>query len=286
MYSVFDAGENFYRVRKSIEELAPLVKKYNIKGISPSVEILEDRAMARAAMNIVRDNGLQWGLLPTPVDMLSPATCDKMFNEALEKLRFWAETGRIIGVDRCYTHVIPGHNELGYEENFEKHIVRVKQIHSVLSSCGIRYGLEFLGSRDLRNSFAIPFVHTIAGVLALADAVDPSIGFVFDTFHWFTGGCEDDLYYAACNIDKMIYFHINDGIAGKSPEEQHDMNRAMPMTTGVIDSAKAYKMFRDKGYSGPVLIEPMNPVYERFAGMSAEETVREIAESFNKMDAL
>lgn len=286
MYSVFDAGDNFYRVKKSIEELVPLVKKHGIEGINPSIEILEDRQRARYVMNIVRDNGLQWGLLPTPADMLSPSTNEEMFDEALKKLKFWAETGELIGVERCYNHIFPGHNELDYEENFERHIIRIKRIHDILSPHGIRYGLEFLGPKDLRCSFLKSFIHTIAGVLALADVVDPSVGFVFDTFHWFTGGNEDDLYYATWHIDRMICFHINDGITGKSPEEQLDLTRAMPMTTGVIDSLRIYKMFKDKGYSGPVLCEPINPTYERFAKMDAEAVIKEVAEVYKRMEEL
>jgi sugar phosphate isomerase/epimerase len=247
MFTLFDAGENFYRVQKKTEELVPLIKKYNIEGINPSIEILEDRSKARHAMNIVLNNGIRWGLLPTPVDMLSPNINDEQFDKALEKLKFWAETGELIGIDRCYNHVFPGHNEFEYEENFERHIIRIRRINHILSACGIHYGLEFLGPRDLRDSFAKPFVHTLAGVLALADTVDPSVGFVFDTFHWFTGGNNDDLYYAACNVERMLCFHVNDGIAGKGPDEQFDMDRAMPMTTGVIDSLKAYKLFYNAG---------------------------------------
>lgn len=82
----------------------------------------------------------------------------------------------------------------------------------------------------------------------------------------------------------MVCFHINDGIAGKSPKEQLDLTRAMPMTTGVIDSARIYKMFKDKGYAGPVLLEPIYPTYERFVKMEAEAVVKEVAEGYNKME--
>ena len=286
MYSVFDASELFYKVKKSVQELAPLVKKYGIKGINPPAAILEDRKKAREAAKCAYDNGLKWGLLPTPVDFLVPDTTDEMFDAGLEKLKVWAETGEKIGVKYSYNHVFSGHNERDYNENFEWHVIRIRQINKIMTDHGIHYGLEFLGPWDLRNSFKKPFAHTIAGILAIADAVG-QVGFLFDSFHWYTSSNDlDDLYFAAQHTDRMVGFHINDGIAGKTREEQLDLTRAMPMTTGVIDSALMYKMFRDKGFTGPVIIEPINPSYERFVKMEAEEVVKEIAEAYNRLEKL
>lgn len=287
MLTVFDASDLFYKVKKDVRELAPLVKKYGIKAINPPAAILEDHKKAREAAKCVYDNGLKWSLMPMPADFLVPDTSDEMFDAGLEKLKVWAGTGEKIGVKYAYNHVFPGHNERDYDENFEWHIIRVRQINKILRDHGIRYGLEFLGPWDLRNTFKKPFVHTIAGVLAIADSAGPDVGIVFDSFHWYTGSSDlDDLYYAAQHTDRFVCFHINDGIAGKSQKEQCDLTRAMPMTTGVIDSAKMYKMFWDKGYSGPVVCEPINPAYERFVKMDAEAVVKEIAEAYNRIEEL
>jgi len=287
MYTVFDASETFYKVKKSVQELAPLVKKYGIQGINPPAAILEDFKKAREAAKCAYDNGLKWGLLPTPVDFLVPDTTDEKFDDGLEKLKVWAETGEKMGVKYSYNHVFSGHNDRDYDENFEWHVIRIRQINKIMADHGIHYGLEFLGPWDLRNSLKKPFAHTIAGVLAIADAVSPDVGFLFDTFHWYTGSSDlDDLYFAAQHTDRMVCFHINDGIAGKSQKEQLDLTRAMPMTTGVIDSVRMYKMFKDKGYAGPALLEPIYPTYERFIKMEAEAVVKEVAEGYNKMEEL
>ena len=74
--------------------------------------------------------------------------------------------------------------------------------------------------------------------------------------------------------------------AGKGPREQRDLTRAMPMTTGVIDAVTPYRLFRDRGYQGPVLAEPINPIYEDFRKMPAEEVVKIIAECYDRMEAL
>ena len=288
MYTAFDAGEVLYKVKSSVQELVPLLVKYGIGGINPPAELLEDPIRAREAARCVADAGLKWSLLPTPADFLSFATDDTMFDAGLEKLKIWADTGAMMGVKYAYSHIFPGSDERDYERNFDWHAIRIGRVNRVLKGGGIRYGIEFLGPWDLRNMFRYPFIHTIAGQRALCAAVDPTIGFVFDTFHWYTG-CDadmDDLRYAAQNVHDMICFHINDGIAGKGAREQRDLTRAMPMTTGVIDSVTPYRLFRDRGYQGPVLAEPINPIYEDFRKMPAEEVVRIIAECYGRMEAL
>lgn len=118
MYQLFDAS--FFRVKGTVQELAPLVAKHGMGGINVPVEILEDVNLAREAAKCVYDNGLQWGLLPTPVDCLSGfATDDKMFDEGMEKLKRWAEIGEKIGVKRSYNHVIPGSDTMSFDENYE-----------------------------------------------------------------------------------------------------------------------------------------------------------------------
>ena len=287
MFSVFDASEVFYKVDKSVQELAPLISKHGIEGINPPAALLADPRKAREAAKCVYDNGLKWSLLPTPADFLAPGTTDEIFDEALETLKVWAQTGEKIGVRYAYNHIFPGDNERQYHENFDWHVKRIRQVNRIMNDHGIRYGLEFLGPWDLRNSFRYPFVHTLSGVLAVGDAADKKVGFLFDTFHWYCGSYDmDDLFLAAQYSDRMVCFHMNDGIAGKGREKQLDMTRAMPMTTGVIDSLLPYRMFRDKGYTGPMLLEPLFPAYDRFLRMEAEDVVKEVAQAYARMEQL
>lgn len=286
MYTGFDASEIFYKVKASVQELVPLLIKYGIKGINPPAELLENLPAAREAAKIVIGEGLRWTLLPTPIDFLSEDISNEQFDEGIEKLKKWADVGQKIGVKYSYNHIFPGSNKLQYAENFEWHCVRIQQINNVMKNHGIFYGNEFLGPWDLRNRFKYPFIHTLAGQRALAEAIDPSIGFLFDTYHWYTGSEseQDDIYYATQNTSKMVCFHINDGVKGKGFKEQEDMIRSMPMTTGIIDSVTPYKMFKENGYTGPVLCEPMFPIYDDFRKMSAEDVVKTIASAYDKIE--
>lgn len=94
----------------------------------------------------------------------------------------------------------------------------------------------------------------------------------------------DDLYYAARNCHRMVNVHLNDGAAGKAPDEQRDMVREMPMTTGMIDSAMVYGLFKENGYQGPVMCEPMAPATDRFAKAPQEQSIAEVMEAFRRVE--
>jgi sugar phosphate isomerase/epimerase len=287
MYTLFDAGPVFYNVKGTLGELAPLVKKHGIDAIAPTTELLEDEHAAKEARKLMADLGLKWGLMPMPMDSYWENTTDEMFEQGIKALAVRAKCAEKLGVKLAYNHIFPGSNVREFNENFDWHLNRIKRIFDILTDHGIHYGLEFLGPWDLFCSFKHPFMRTISGVLSLADSVSGKIGFLFDTFHWSCMGARrEDLMYAAVHADRMVCFHINDGVAGLKLFEQKDLTRAMPMTTGVIDSVTPWKTFVKFGYEGPVLCEPIRPTYQRFETMSADAVIQEIAAAYDNMKRL
>lgn len=283
MYNTLDA--NLLKIAGAIPELAPLAAKHGLAGVNVPASILEDPKMAQDARTAAMDHGLTWGLLPTPVDFFSDKVDGRAFDEALVKLERWAAVGEKLGVRYSYNHVWPSNAARPFAENFEWHVERLRRLQPIFEDHGIRYGLEFLGVHELRVRHPHPFVHTISGVLAIADAAGGGTGFLFDTYHWYCGSRRlDDVYYAARNCRRMVNMHVNDAVAGRAPDEQRDSERAMPMETGVIDSAMIYRLFRDSGYEGPVMCEPMTPWTQRFAAMPAEAAVAEVAAAFERLD--
>ena len=153
MYTVFDSSDLFFKTKGSVQELAPIVAKYGIGGINPPAALLENCKAAREAAVVVRDLGLKWGLMPTPADFLVPDTTDEMFDQGIEKLKTWADTAQKMGVKYSYNHVCPGSNEWEFDENFERHVIRVGKINRIMRDNGIHYGLEFIGPKHVRDSF-------------------------------------------------------------------------------------------------------------------------------------
>ena len=284
MYTIFDM--NHFGVKASLQELVPLVRKHGIGGIQVPVDLMGNEAAAREASKLMADNGLKWSLLPTPADFYSEDVSEAAFDKAIETLKSWAAIGEKMGVRYSYNHIWNGSNSRDHAANFEWLTVRIRRVWRVLNESGIRYGMEFLGPCPLRNSFRHPFFNTLSGALALADAVDPSCGFVFDTYHWYTGSDANvaDAYLASRHVDRMVNFHVNDGIPGRTREEQQDLERALPLETGVIDAALPYRLFKENGYTGPVMCEPMRPWSTNPGNKSVEEVVRIVAETYKKLD--
>lgn len=249
------------------------------------VDLLEDPQAGVDATAFLRDKGLRWGMLPTPADFFSEGLSDEEFDAALERFAYWAAAGEKMGVKYCYNHVWNGSNVRQAENQFEWVLNRLRRVWKTADDHGVRYGMEFLGPHPLQKSFRFPFFNSLSGILAFADAVDPRCGFLFDTYHWHCGSDQriDEVFLAAAHIDRMVGFHLNDGVPGRTREQQEDMERRLPLTTGVIDAALPYRIFEKAGYDGPVLCEPMFPWLGNEEGRTLEGTVAAIAESYERV---
>ncbi|MBR5871428.1 MAG: sugar phosphate isomerase/epimerase [Clostridia bacterium] len=269
----------------SYRELAPLAAGHGMQAISIPHTLLDDPMAAAEETKWLNEMGLGWGLLPLPADFYHWDLTDEAFDDALEVLRRRAEIGGKIGVAHAYNHVWPT-GPRAFDENFEWHVRRVRAVSSVLRDCGVRYGLEFLGPHELRTWQPYEFVHSLSGVLAIADAADGIAGVAFDTFHWYcsSNGCMDDLLYMANHTERLVAVHLNDAVAGVPYNEQKDMQRRLPMETGVIDTRDILRRFRATPNDALYMIEPFEPGRTRFHAMTAEEAVAAAAEVFGGIE--
>lgn len=279
MYTTFDP--HMLRLTGGTEEYLDWIVKYGIGGVGVCSEILDCEEKAMELARKVWDRNLRWSVMFTPVDFYAPGVEDVRFEQGLEIFKRRCDVAERMRVEFCYNHVWSSNEDRPYAENFAWHVRRLEKVQQVCVDHGIRYGLEFLGPRQVLYRYRHPFIHTIAGVVALAEAAGGKAGFIFDTYHWSCEGArEDDLYYAATHVEKMCGFHVNDGVFGRTLPFQLDLERAMPMTTGVIDAATPYKLFEEKGYDGPCICEPLWPTIDLFRNHDKERCVREIAEAY------
>lgn len=282
MFKTLDTS--MLNVRHDIRTLAPFCAKYGIQALSAH-GVLDSEADALEAHAILKDNGLTWGLLPMPADFYHWELDDSAFAAALEELERRAAIAEKVGIRHAYNHVwSSGPRE--YEENFEWHIQRIRKVSHILQEHGIRYGLEFLGPHELLSLQPYPFVHSLAGVLSLADAANDSVGVVFDTFHWYCShnGDPDELLYMEQHIDRLVMLHVNDAVAGLPYNEQHDLERRLPMETGIINAREILSRFQAKGSDALYMIEPFEPGRTHFGALSAADAAKEAAEIFSRVE--
>ncbi len=274
---------NMLNIAYSPLELAPIAARYGIEALSVPTEILKDENKAREACAIMNEYGLKWGLLPMPADFYHWNLDDAAFDEALKELSLRAAAAEKLGITHAYNHVWSC-SPREFDESFEWHVKRVRAISKILADHGVQYGLEFLGPHEIRKWNKYEFVHSLSGVLAIADAADGIAGVAFDTYHWYcSGACPDDLLLMQQHTDRLVAVHLNDAVAGVPIEEQRDMQRRLPMESGVIDSRAILARFNAHPNNALYMIEPFEPNRTRFHAMSAEEAVSEAAGVFKKL---
>lgn len=268
-----------------IDELIPLAARYGLQAVSAPASVLESEEKALAADKFLKDNGLRWGLMPMPADFYHWDLDDAAFEKALIELGRRAKIAEKIGLSHAYNHVWPT-GPRPFDENFEWHVRRVKAVSDILSDHGVHYGLEFLGPHELRTWQKYEFVHSLAGVLSIADEAGGKAGIAFDTFHWYCSGNgnRDDLMLMRSKIDRLVAVHMNDAVAGVPYDQQKDMQRRLPMETGLIDARDILAMLMQRPNNALYMIEPFEPARTLFHSMDAETAVRTAAEIFERIE--
>lgn len=239
-------------------------------SISEAMTLAEENGVA-GVQALFADAGVLPGSFGFPVNFRQD---EATWQEGLAALPAQVELAVSLGCLRTATWIMPGDNDRPFRENFDFHVSRLRPGAQILADHGIRFGLEFVGPRTLRDSRTHPFVYSIDGMLALCAAIGTgNMGLLVDLFHIFTShGANEDVH-RLTNQD-VVTVHINDGFAGRGPDEQIDNQRALPAETGVTDIAGFLQALVAIGYDGPVTIEPFS---QRLREMAPAQAVAETA---------
>lgn len=258
----------------SFQVLLDAAHTSGFKGIEVPAGAFDTDEAAIQARTMMSDMGMRFGLIMAPADMYKIP--DSEFDGCVKEFGQWAHRAKLAGCGRAYNHIWAGSDRFPYEENFDWHRKRLSKIYHVLHEEGIFYGLEFMGAKTVRDSFRHHFIHSLVGVINLADSVSSEIGFVFDTIHWYTSGSrDDDLYFALNHLDRMVNLHLCCADATRSREDQDDRQRALPGENNTIDCARILRLFDQAGYEGPVIMEPMDPTVTRYSNMTALDAAKD-----------
>ncbi|MFK5924682.1 MAG: sugar phosphate isomerase/epimerase family protein [Verrucomicrobiota bacterium] len=205
------------------------------------------------------------------------------FKKGLADLPAEAAALQRAGVTRIGTWLKPFSDELTYMQNFRQHGVRLREVGKILADHGLRFGLEYVGTKTLWTSKKYSFVHTMAETKELLAEINvPTVGFVLDSWHWFTANETGEDILSLSN-DQIVAVDLNDAPKGIELDDQLDNKRELPMATGVIDMATFLKALNQLGYDGPVRAEPFNAALRK---MDAEDAVAATAAAMKKAFAL
>ena len=259
----------------SMEEGMELAARHGFEGyhfsIGEAAELGADRVKELAESKGVRLSA--WGF---PVNFRQDQT---QYEKDMAELPRLAAVAAELGVRRTATWIVPGSDELTYEENFEFHVERLKPAAAVLAENGIGFGLEYVAPKTSWSTKKHPFAHTMAQMSELCQAVGENAGFLLDSWHWYNAGeTGDDLRKLA--TEKVVDVHVNDAPAGVEIDDHVDNVRDMPGATGVIDIATFLQALDAMGYDGPVTAEPFSPAIRE---MDAPDAAKATVDSLTKI---
>ena len=238
-------------------DLIELAAKHGFESIQPNPGTLLglSKGQRKEFLMLMKRKKLRWGAAGLSVDFRRD---EEKFAEGMKQLPKQAAVLREAGVTRVGTWLRPSHNTLTYLANFKQHARRLREVTKVLADHGLRFGLEYVGTWRNWTGGRHPFVHSMAETKELIAAVNqPTLGFVLDSWHWFTAGETAKDLLTLKNQD-IVACDLNDAPKGLKVKEQIDNRRELPAATGVIDVASFLKALSKIGYDGPVRAEPFN----------------------------
>jgi sugar phosphate isomerase/epimerase len=244
-------------VRANQRELIELAHAHGFESVEPmGGELARLSAdQVKEVLATMRSKHVVFGAAGLPVDFRGE---ESKFDEGLRGLPEIAEALHRAEVTRMGTWIMPGHNSLTHLQNLKQHAKRLRQIADILAERKIRLGLEYVGTKTLRDRFHYEFVHTMAETKELiAEIGAKNVGLILDSWHWWNAN-ETDKDILTLSADQIIACDLNDAPAGKPKEQQIDGQRELPLATGVIPVQSFLNALQKLGYDGPVRAEPFN----------------------------
>jgi len=272
-------GHGHIGVRANQQQALDYAAKYGFDSITPGLGEFENKSSAeiRDWVETMKAKGIRYSSSGLPVLFHRD---QEQFQKGLARLPKQANLLRQLGAKRTVTWIMPGHNELTYLKNFEKHKKRLREVAKVLRDSNIRLGLEFVGPKTSRLRFRFPFICTQLGMTELVEEIDTgNVGLLMDSWHWYTSNGTVDELLQLSNKD-IIHVHVNDAPAGIPTYQQVDVRRRLPVTTAVIDLKGFINALVKIGYDGPVECEPFDQELRR---MEDNAALQKTIESLNRL---
>jgi sugar phosphate isomerase/epimerase len=268
----FDATCNFAR-------------QYNFPGVDLDLGYLGNIARAQS-VDAAREWFAATGLRPASFGLSvawREGDSDKAYAESLPRFVEEAKLAAALDCHRCATWVMPCSDALTYQQFFKRMTHRLKPVAEILKTYDIWLGLEFVGPATLRTGHKYDFIHTMDGMRALNAAIGTgNMGLLLDCFHWYTAhGTVAEI--EALPAEEVVYVHVNDGSAGRSPDEQIDNQRQMVGASGVIDIAGFLGALRKIGYDGPITVEPFSDALRK---MTPEQAIAATSAALDRVMSL
>ncbi|MFI5385212.1 MAG: sugar phosphate isomerase/epimerase family protein [Fimbriimonadales bacterium] len=279
MFSVLNPGA-IGVAAPDLEATFTLAKKGRFDGIEVDGNEMAG-LVARSDAETVKGRFEQEELIPAAFGLPTQwRATDAELEAALPNLARIARACAAIGCRRTCTWIMPCSDEREFADNRRFHVARLSKVARVLHDHGCSFGLEFVGTKTLRDSQRFPFIYQMGPTLEMAREIGPNVGLLLDSWHWYTsGGTVEDI--EGLSASDVVYVHVNDAPKGIDRDAQVDSVRSIPASTGVIDGRGFMRALQGIGYDGPIMPEPFMSELSSLA--SDEERLRAVGEGMEKL---
>jgi sugar phosphate isomerase/epimerase len=244
-------------VRTNQRELIELAHAHGFESVEPFGGELARMSgdEIKELLETMRAKHVAFGAASLSVDFRGD---ESKFEDGLRELPKLADALKRAEVTRMGTWIMPGDNSLTHLQNLKRHGKRLRHVADILGERNIRLGLEYVGTKTLRDRFQFEFVHTMAETKELiAETGAKNVGFILDSWHWWNAN-ETDKDILTLKAEQIIACDLNDAPAGIPKEKQIDGQRELPLATGLIDAGSFLNALQKLGYDGPVRAEPFS----------------------------
>ncbi|MFU0800694.1 MAG: sugar phosphate isomerase/epimerase [Xylanivirga thermophila] len=270
-------GMNAVGINLPIEETLSLAVTYDFEGVYLDIMQVMQFGENRI-IDMLEQLDLKAAGFGLPVNFRGN---EGEYKKDMEKFEQMAKAASMIGMERCSTYILPFSDELDFDQNFDLHSKRLREIAKILIDYNINIGLEFVGPKTLRDGHKYEFIHDMKGMLELCHAIGTdNTGLLMDSYHWYTAHHTIEDIKDLGGGEMIIDVHVNDAPRGVLIDEQLDNVRCIPAETGVIDLKGFLKAIKDLGYDGPVMVEPFST---RLKNMDVHSILREVRDSLDRI---
>lgn len=204
----------------------------------------------------------------------------KEFEENLPEFELQAKQAHEIGCHLTLCYLPPFADDRNFNDLFIQTSNRLREFKPILEKYDIKIGFEFIGPTETRRTTKYDFIHTIDGTRALIASAGlyGYGGFKLDVHHWQNSGASVlDIHHL--DLEYILYVELNDGLPGYDIFKIPEFERELPLTTGVTKIKDFLQALDQKGYRGPVAVEPWN---QKIKDMPLEEAVKTVKQSLDQ----
>lgn len=260
------AKEDFYQAAPLIAQQGYFQGYYSFE---PEADTAQGACKTAA---LFQECGLQPVGFRVPIDISRP---EIDFPAALEQFAPTLYTAAACGYRGALTWIMPGCDTMSVQQYQDMLVERLERLCRMLDEYGIPLGIEMVAPRTLQQRYRYPAPCRTEDLLTLIKRVgNSSLGIILDSFHFYCAGHTPEEYAQIVRPEQVIMAHISDGVAGRSAEEQQDLDRRLPGENGTAACKEMLLYLQSIGYQGAVIPEPLD---QRLAQLSFDAVLERAA---------